>query len=92
MFQEKPQFGAFTTVTAIDATHGFIYTPSVIIKPEDTTKNFIINYNTTTLGENDFSIQEVGGVRVIVLNVEEADTIERNSVSGFVLRGFAPLS
>lgn len=90
--QEKPQFGAFTTTTTADATHNFIYTPNVVIKPEDTTKNFIINYNTTTLGEADFSIQEVGGVRVIVLNVEEADTVERNSVSGFILRGFSPLS
>lgn len=88
----QPQFGAFTATTAVNVTHGFIYTPDVVIKPEDTVDNFIINYNTTTLSKSDFTIEEIEGVRVIVLNVDEADTAEHNSVSGFILRGFAPLS
>lgn len=88
----QPQFGEFIATTTADATHDFIYTPDVVLKPEDTVKNLIVVYNTTTLKSTEFSIEEVGGVRVIVLNVEEADTVARNSVAGFVLRGFAPLS
>lgn len=88
----QPQFGAFTATTAANVTHGFIYTPNVTIKPEDTVENLIVVYNTTTLGEGDFTIEEVDGVRVIVLQVAEAEDIEKNTVKGFILRGFSPLT
>jgi len=82
---ETPKTKKFKAVTAVHATHGFIYTPSTPILDTD---DLDVVFNGVDLAEGEWAIEEEEGVKVIVLNVEEATTIEHNNISGRIFRGF----
>lgn len=82
---KTPKTKKFTCTTVVDSTHKFIYKPSTPILTSD---DLDVNYNTTALDEVDWDIIDIAGEKVIKLNVDQADNIQYNSISGRIFRDF----
>lgn len=92
---EKPKTNKFTTTVAeatiVNGSESetiFVYKPSIPILSTD---DLDVNYNTTSLEEGDWRVQDVEGEMVIILNVTQDANIAKNSVSGRIYRGFSSI-
>lgn len=92
---EKPKTVKFTTTVAeatiVNGSESetiFVYKPSIHILSTD---DLDVNYNTTSLKEGDWRVQDVEGEMVIILNVTQDANIAKNSVSGRIYRGFSSI-
>lgn len=87
---ETPSTGRFTSTTKTDATHTYLYTPSIALLDSD---DIDIIFNTTMLDSTDWELVDDGGNKAIKVNTNyyATDKPENYHVSGRIYRGFTAL-